>query len=1211
MKLTLPTWNQAIEILKIVFLKGQGTTLIKVLYFFCLAFITELGMVGFKEDFYQIYQGFSSEQSLEPWQKALIQLALLILDPSWWKIGGAFLVILIVAGLIYQQQKPKNESQSNNIELKKEFQRQLDEVEKLLHHFMPQTASERLDGIEKAITNSGLSIQDKNQLKARHSYLKGFVFFDLEQIKEGYLSQIRAFELEPSNLTYKERAITSFYSLKEEEKALKLVEEVLIKDDSFNPRAWAVKYLYDDSLQLNEIIKNDETFKRVYTTLKVKKSNTSYPEIAPIFQEELTKLPLPKEINYDNLNYWLLVANVVFGMVKENSPLIKSDSKNENYDKEKVRYVYNLVKIILNKVENTQIATKSGILERKVEFFIAKYLLEDDKNAIINLFALYTDYKNELHPSRILDIIMYLSQVKEYQKVIELCNLYKTDNEPFYLFIGASYASLGNREESTKHFSLHLKNLTEVDTREGIANLFFVIDRLIESKSNIYQFYIDFIKGKNFKGDIDRLLVESYALRTTPEQKEQVMQNLQALETHFDKLEKPYKDTIVACYLAVGELKKARNLLDTFVDKQKPSPDLFNYIKIVYHLNEGNTELLDILKQWREKFDFPNHDLLRMEIELLQGLRNYPEIEKVAQYGLTHFPDSPLFLYSLILSLHFQHDSKVQVLNNYLNDKLLDVAFDTTQAINIGSLCLSHEKISIGLELLYRLVKQNPYNSKIKGIYAQNFLYWCRNYKPIETVNNECFVMIENNNKQELKEVNETAIKNNSIFASLLGKSKGDIITKGKQFDNLQQITIIEIYDKYQGLAFQIMENLDSITNEMNIMSISYQGNTREELEKILIMQFGASEEKRKMLREEGFRLYYSYELTFSELSRRINDKPLDLYNHLTSGFTDGFLTVPLSYYQNNLLPINDKTEYVIDLTTLIPLSEISERFNIKHNKFIVSQCLLDYLHQELSSANLIGEEQFSLSITTTEVTPIFYPQNYKQQRVDKINRLINWVKEHCKVQFVPEKIDIVKDRELSSNIESDWFFDYLIDTIFLANKENRVLLTDDVFIFRTFPQQTKPTTLEFYLKSTQHDRYNELLDFLIEKNYVGISINKGNLIKEFEKNRIFLENKHNTFNNCVRNLPFHVHHNPDMVFEVIGFCKYLYSLSDLHIGYRKSISQLVLNEVFKEYPQFSHIEEIKKITDFAAQSFHLLGDKGLKFVNDLKMVFEIGRMKR
>jgi hypothetical protein len=227
-----------------------------------------------------------------------------------------------------------------------------------------------------------------------------------------------------------------------------------------------------------------------------------------------------------------------------------------------------------------------------------------------------------------------------------------------------------------------------------------------------------------------------------------------------------------------------------------------------------------------------------------------------------------------------------------------------------------------------------------------------------------------------------------------------------------------------------------------------------------------------------------------------------------------------------------------------------------------------------------------SIAILPDKVTPIFYPENYVDSKIKKIKSVLEWVEKYCQVEYINFLID--NEYVLEATTSYGQSKKFILHTLLLANKPNRIFITDDIFYYENPVFNCNTSEQFFNCLDTQMWEIVKLK--MIEMNYKGITLTSHTLIQVFEKSRVITASNRHLLLNALKSL--RGFYNPDVnnVKESILFIKYLFAIN-LDDAQRKAITKLVFVAILQE-PYFdisrTHLRVIHEMID---KELFLLGN--------------------
>jgi hypothetical protein len=582
----------------------------------------------------------------------------------------------------------------------------------------------------------------------------------------------------------------------------------------------------------------------------------------------------------------------------------------------------------------------------------------------------------------------------------------------------------------------------------------------------------------------------------------------------------------------------------------------------------------------------------------------------------------------LLIKVLYFLPSKKQELESLLDEwknEFHQFHISSDAKFDLGKICIRHQKYELGVELLYNCLMQN-YNKYKLEYFGQSTIWsnsnWASPLMKLKKVELNTFVSViitdDKGERKELFEVNETNLQCNKIVQAIFEKKLGEEIKLENSGFILNKISktikIANIAHKYVGMIWKICEEFDNPEeNGLEGVALSLpktKDNFLAEVNKIFMENFGLEGDLQNIRIKENERKYYNREISFTELLKQtgFHNKVLDYYHTLTQQ-DKGLVIMPIGSYEK--IEISTSNKFVLDFTSLLLLKPLSEKYAtviLPNNKFIISQYLVTYLENKLFEVENEKDMRMSLNITSQSVIPFLHKDEDKQNNINYVKSLLVWITENCEIKVSPKKLEYFEKQELF--YEEDWYQNYMFDTLLLINEPNIILLSDDSFLYNMMQSgHIYTVSLEYFLQQTQPEIFTEkLLPYLIERNYLGITINSKNMIREFEKNKgkILMNGQTTSFDNCINILSFNYNYYINISEEVVKFLKYLYSDSSLGITYRQGTSRKVLYSFLKNMPEREVMANGLKF--YAQYHFNLLGEHKDNVINDIDFAMDIIR---
>lgn len=1016
--------------------------------------------------------------------------------------------------------------------------------------FKPKSALENIVFIEKKIKNEQ-NISSK--IKARLHYLKGICYKELWDTEISYIEFLEAHKLEPDNEEYFEKSVLSLLNLKDYEK-VKIETEKLLKLSEYNEVARAIKVCLDENdipkvlKQVPDFIKKSQKFK--ITACEILYNRKKYDDVGLILFEEREDVKVPVEIDFENKDYWAQICMFYFSVIMHKYKIFSLEHLDNNLKKSKKLLFINLIskkfEILFTNTEKI-----NALLHYQFLYNISEYVIKGRSKCVYKLYEISKTAEKE-KSFYIFHTIYCLSQIGEYDKALEIITDLNKIEEPLVYF--AKYYLLykkGKIEDSKNTFVEFLNHIKIIDEMYIIQIIEFM-DTLIRTNEEREKLIEKINLLNKYGSTIDNNLLNIYLKIRRNETKSSLKNIIKETYKLLADNHRKYKLLIAIFYRFINELSESISVLNEIVDETQESQEYELLIDNLYlqKPNKDIERLLKLLKNWRENLT-PKEKYLSMEIEILHFVPDWENVNVVSKYAYDKFPQSIYFFYYYTLSL--QKLQKKDKLNEVLNKDIKDYEFRQEDVLHFVRIAIREGNNNMAIDLLYPFARDIN-NKKAREMYFNIVSIFYRreeDIKKYKKVEDGLSVKVKANNEESFIEINKISIENDIRVPKLIGKELNDIISYQTQLgEELIYLQILGIYDKYQKLYFDILDEINKVSaSGMSVKTFKFDSNDTFAMTKKMIEEFGKesdfyAEQKKEILGE-----YYNRKISFSELCNNVfNRNILECYFYLTSNNSDGFQIDFKRLYNN--LPKKDNTIFVIDITSALLFFRIDRELNIKFkDKFYISGFYRDFIEEEIFQTELEREEKYSLTITSSDVIPIFYPKDYKEKRLEYLNDLINWIDENTISRPVIEKLNIMLELQKNRN-EYNVLFEANLDTAFLANVEDAILISDDSFFFRLY-QRGKLITTEYFLYEYYANEVEKFVPFLLSKNYIGIQITSENLLDMFNESYGFINSN---YNKALKNLPYNLIYSHKMVNEYLIFAREIYLKPTIILPQRKYI---------------------------------------------------------
>lgn len=990
--------------------------------------------------------------------------------------------------------------------LENEYSTEIEIFKRDLGNLRAKTALENLESLERRVQNN--SSQISQNILGSIYHLKASCLELTGQIKEAWQCHIKAHYKTPGNIQYLDRACFSYFNLKDEKyKDLLLT---LDREDEYNPVIWAIRTFESTNVldfvgsHVPKIVIDNPRFKRLVFNRYLKGADFDIVELIKVLDFEKLFYDLPEEIDNDNFYYAVSIMNAVSLVFFRNNKVPFSGFIKRN--DESLRYL-NLSKLIADSIIN-------GELDESLKVIVFySYWIESEidckEDTILNLERTYLKLNNK----EAFRAVLYATAMfkhKELDKTISFLDSYDGEyDENFYSF--KSYVELSHLNSSKAVFQ-YLSGLKIVDSYniQNVCNFVMaVVSNSLAPTSEVERIIGQLrFESESYK-DLIFMLFE-----TLSKEKDKIsLDKIEALKCTLNT------DKSVTFYISQilyenGFFKECSDFIKTYLNEDEESRDLGLY---VYALNaqkkDNQIELLRVLKIWRENYSF-NGDFLNMELELRRILKDWEEIYHIALYGYENLPDNESVFTTLVLATSWV--GKSEELKKII-PSIKKFNFKGTESVlRIVGVLLDYHYYKDALELLYTKAQ-----NKSDGLARQNFFFISSTipkkfYKSYKKVKKERYVKFAIDDEKRTYFIDDEAINNNPIAAESIGRKVSDTYSVPVGINKrLVQVQVISIMNKYMALSDEIMQDAMSPFSLMPMEPVKIETPDKQGIDEALIKNLGGHQEVRNKHVEENLNNYYQYKISFSELVRsNFDDSYFDGYFNLTSSLSNGFLIKPAKFYPNQILGKNNK--YIVDFTSGLLFFELEKRFGLKYGKFIISNSLLHLIDNLIRTTELGKKSKLSVTIENNRVIPHLIPKDFHKKRIKRLGEIKEWFLANCDVVIPEEKLDIMRQLYEEEGF-SKVGFEYLIDNVFLAQRDNHILISDDFVYGKHLKVVENTCSSEMFLKEFFPERQNELIEFLIECRYVGLTLNANILYDCYTEQ--YKEDKNHIFKYALRNI--------------------------------------------------------------------------------------------
>ena len=932
----------------------------------------------------------------------------------------------------------KNASSS---ELEQEYRRQVKQYKSNLENFKPRTAFSNLTAVEKSFENYQFNPTDI--MKSSLETLKGKCLeYMLDKKNEWQKAYIKAYKLNDKSRENLENACYAYFRLKEYGKAEEL-SDLLLSLDEFNSKAWVVKCLIKDEINLCDVLERvpkivveDLIFKSLIHARSIEKG--SYLDLAEAFKTyniiidftEFNGEPTTFE-NFHERSYLVNCASIkimsLYITFNERSQLPKALSIP----------ILELQDSYLKSVENSEITTDTSSLKLLNSY--VHFLVNGKKDCVYNMKEYYMQStQKQPHYSLILaNSLQLIGDIEEAIEIIEEAEGHTSEMIALKLICYGKLDKIDNYISTAKEF---LKGLTDIT--QYLVQL-FIIPMVLNDKNRISDISIDeYINGKNFPNNESKDLLIEVLKVYKKENDPQTLNKLDKISESNNISETYMQSALAGAYLTLKEFPKAIKIYKDFLDFDNQSEDLLKYIQALYFSKSNNKELLKVLKLWRENFSF-HPKVFELEVDLKRQLYKWSEIIEICDQYLKHVEFNEFIIANYALALNEIDKPQKEQFEKVISliEKNSFSSYANTRAV--AQLLIENGFHLEGLELLYKqAVDEN--NSQARMDYFMACVKCPKGIlKEFEQVEVGYFIKFENNGTTSFVELTD----GNPKTKVLLSKKVNEKVSFSGKFGNsTHDIIIKRIMNKYLSLHDQILQEVDNKNPFSEIPMQSY--NAEKHIKEGRILDF--LEEiigKQDRKPDEFINEYYDGKISFTELVACEYSK-----NYIRAYYNLEYDKKGILQYAPNLYPdINllNYDSFILDFSSLLRIFELYREKELRFDKkFILTSSTKSMI--KAFSKDFVG-----YSGNQYVLDSVFYQD------------LLNWVDNNCTLKMPTSKLDIIQS--IPKNFKGEKEQNLLIDTVLLSlENENSILITDDSIMLKFYPIRSGKIigTSTFCLKS-------------------------------------------------------------------------------------------------------------------------------------------------
>jgi hypothetical protein len=1056
----------------------------------------------------------------------------------------------------------------SNADLELQWKDRIDAYVSTLKSFKPETALELLIALEKSFELS--TKKPTEEFKAAIKYQKGICYQFLGNKDEYCKAFIMAQTLNPSVQSYKEKAALAYYRLSNSEEALKLSLE-LLKDNPFNPIANSIIVLTSDDIEsainnISPIVYTDVLFQSIlwhdfapdYTKTQILEKKNLIPQ-----RNDISIL----KIDIDNFSQTIFYIEILL------TDFVRAYNyigflKLEHIDSGLFTLLDQLFEKLLSEIKNTEMESKLYML-----FFYAaftKYVLTSNKEYVLQM--------REFYPKFSSDDIFFCSlcanclQMENYiDFALDIIDTAKSVNFELFYLKAFCYIKKNNIEQYVKYIKEGISSLTTVDSRIEYAYLFMIIS--LKTSTNLEDVESGFFwKSKIFDNpEFEKLIKVGCSCLKKSSIEENEKDEIKTLIEVFKKDKFPSL-FIANVYFFCTHYQKAVDIYEKHIDTEHESKELLFYIMSLEKLNTGSAKLIFLLEKWRQNYNYDER-LLRLEANLHSAALNWEKCIEISDYVLQNYPSNDAFLVLKIIAA--DRLEKKELLDNTIADYLQIEIHELDNISTVIEIFNRRGYLDEAVDILYGCIDRDKDNSLLLMLYMNTSLNYSNQkknkFQQFEEVQEDCFIKYQINNNTKFAE-----IKGKGIGGMFEGKKVGDTFTYGSY-----TISILRIMDKYlylHDLIFQKVYEMPPELSGLPMESFSIDSSNPQSFLEMLKEKFGDAENDRQEAAQELLDGYYNRTVSYTEIIMNLcNGDYLAGYFYLSFA-KNGIVTIPATFFNQFEYP--DTSQYIIDLSTLPILYQIANKHNIKYPvKLHISKYHIEILKRTLHKIQTDPTSTLSVVVTKEDVTKIETPANAKENDIDYLTNLIEWIKSNCVEVVEPDTLDLKRALQ-EKDIRTQSFADYFVNTCSYSHNKNAIIITDDILYIKfKFAPVNSLISSEAFVRNILGDEHPALNEFIINK-YIGYSPTFHQLKNEFDQR---LNGNKNDYEFCIKNI------NPGIFAIIIDFLVYISKHQGLSDKEKAKEVEFVILSLFQNISNRKIIEYFCALIELKSRELNII----------------------
>jgi hypothetical protein len=985
----------------------------------------------------------------------------------------------------------------------------LDIVEReYIRHFNPQAA---LLLLNKYAGHIQTRHEANSQLLARFEYLVGLAHLETGEHKLAHPHLVRAYELQSQTARYAKAAVISHARFSSQETAEAMASKILA-GDSLNPAALAVNVFLEGALKLSESL--DLVPSTVAETPEFRLNllellgTLEYPAAELIFQNHLTEFPRPSQLTFNNRSYWVLLAQIIV-QFEVGTQLYDNDHHKPAGTNAPARLqaAYNLLGQYRDLIHGTEKFALGG----GFWYFrgLSGYFLTGDEAEFADYRLTFPNQSAVIKQRFGLWWALLLSRWgKPAEQVLDVLDQLDASDDLNIDFLRfQQFRLLGRDSEAQESLGRDLGRIESFEaptyTRARLYLELYCKDSI--SREN----FIELCRSRGqLAPSLPAYLLEAAAYKPDETRREEVTELLTKAEELLSEEPAPgYVFDLAGLFSELQSFAKSNSLLPPLLDTGSPSlreQAETLYLHNLYQLNENSQELLQRLREWRNRYA-PTPQFCFWEMELAELLGDWPRLMEVAELAYSAFPNDRRFYWKYIHSLYEAG------LKERLREEVIQVVQEPHRLarphlFNVAALARREGWRAEALAIVYPLALSRT-DIDARNRFIGLFLFGGEEAEAAPTeasIGVSVEYTLDGTLQPALLLTDKLISEGRHPFAKrLVGLQVGSKLSITDALGKTRLIEVVSLLSPYPALFRDIVLQSEQQEGTLKIQSIKVAPGDIEQFQQTLVRNFGESEEARRFRIKELLEDVGTGKQGFSAVARGIcSGNGLDAYQIITSSEGSGIRLVPSLAYDH--IELTPELTYVLDWSTLPLFYQLHEQELIALPVSLwVARQIPEFLTALIAEKQQAPISKMSAVISRGGVRPIVYADTYKEDEINFLTKLLGWVTKHCQTRIVPEKLDLLRQagregREWLDDDENDYLAGG-IDTLFLADHPNTFLVSDDMTFLPLLQRNGSAVSSEKLLRSFHPDSYNEqILPVMLKLRYTGLAIDSQALYKLF-----------------------------------------------------------------------------------------------------------------